>query len=109
MVSELERVLPETLITDLVNKSDFQILENKLEYFRMSPDNFINSKDVFYKQKCLDFFIEKYPFISHIFKFPNEPMIFTTDYRTQSNTINIGLSICYLESLLLDSNIVLTK
>lgn len=105
----MEQIAPTVLVTDLIDKSEFDYLEDRFEFFRTTPVDSVNSAHVMYKSACLRFFMEKFPHMRELFKFPNEPMIFATDYRSKTNSVNVGLSVCYLESLLLDSNIVLSK
>lgn len=105
----MERIAPTVLVTDLTDKAEFHRLEDRFDFFRAEPVDSVNSADVMYKSGCLRFFMDKFPFTRELFKFPNEPMIFETDYRTKTNVINVGLSVCYLESLLLDSSIVLSR
>jgi hypothetical protein len=109
LTGELETILPELLVTDLINDEEFRTIENKFNVFSSEPINEVKARDTLYKQKTIDFFTKSFLHVQDLFKLPNEPIIFSTDYRYKVNSTNIALSICYLESLLQESSIALSK
>lgn len=109
MVSELELLVPELLMTDLIDDAGFSQILNQQRFFSAPATDRVKSKQVLYKQKAMDFFCEQFLGVPDLFKMRNEPIIFRTDHRSRTNVANLPLTLCYFECLLHEGALALTK
>ena len=109
MIQEMEDILPELLVTDLLDYSQFDKYQDLLKFYHKPPLNMVETDNILCKQKAMNFFISKFDKVNDLYKMSSEPLFYVANHRARVNTTDVGLSACYLECILFDSNLALTK